>query len=367
MSSVTGNPQNPGQRIGAIIVVADSTELAALDPSGLTLGSEVYKTDDDSYWELKVSSASLGSTVIAVNGISGLRWILRVAAAGFVTLAQLADTSVTSGATLVGVNANGGMFSEPDLQHVLQEDVVLKAALAATDGTGGTSLVGTQNTGGYFSNTHGTETYLQAVGAANATNVANIATNTTNIATNTTAIATANTNISNGLQFVSRQTVVGSAAGSITFSSLNGDTDGDYYFEGHLPAAAAGNLLLEPNGVTTNMRQMQILLRYSGSGTPTQFLTDSTSPVIGQTPTSSTDDVTFRGYFRARRNASQKSRTARVWSEGQRGGLTDSMEAMVYWDEQTTNVTSLVFGSNASNAFGVGASISLWKLIQAPA
>ena len=358
MSSVSGNPQNPGQRVGAIIVVADSTALAALDPSGLTLGSEVYKTDDDSYWELKVSSAALGSTVIAVNGISGLRWLLRVAAAGFVTLAQLADTSVTSGATLVGVNANGGMFSEPDLQHVLQEDVVLKANLAATDGTGGASLVGIQDVGNYYTAT-AVEGALQETGATNATQTTNIATNTTNIAANTTAIA-------NSLVFIATQTVVGSAAANVTFSGLVGDTDGDYYFEGHMPAAAAGNLELRPNGSTSNLRSMLRGLRYSGSGTPTQILSDAATGQIGLTPGSTTEFTTFRGYFRGRRNSGTKSRTAHVWSETDRSGNADSNECTVYWDEETTSLTSLVFASNATNAFGVGCSISLWKLPAAP-
>lgn len=150
---VTGNPSTPNQRVGAIINVADSTALAALDPSGLTVGTTVYTVDTDAYWDLKVSSAALSSTVVAVNGITGLRWLARSADSGFVTYAALADTSVTSGATLIGVNANGGMFSEPNLQLVLQTDVVLKVPLAATDGSGGAQLVGV-NTGGKYTSTN---------------------------------------------------------------------------------------------------------------------------------------------------------------------------------------------------------------------
>lgn len=146
-------PASVGQRYGAQVSVADSTALAALDSDGFTIGTPVWNIALQAVFRLTVSTAALSSLVVAVAGITGARWISDGGAAGFVTLAELASTTVTSGATLIGVNANGGMFSEPDLQHVLQEDVVLKAVLAATDGTGGASIVGVQDTGGFFAGT----------------------------------------------------------------------------------------------------------------------------------------------------------------------------------------------------------------------
>jgi hypothetical protein len=113
-----------------------------------------------------VSTASIGAGVIAVAGVTGYRWIEQGGASGFVTLAQLASTAADSGASKVGVNADAGRYSQPDLQSVLNIDMVAKVDLAAIDGTGGQSLIGTQNTGGYFSGTHSSETYLQSAGAA---------------------------------------------------------------------------------------------------------------------------------------------------------------------------------------------------------
>lgn len=160
-------PAPPVIQLGASIAVATTTELGTLDVSHLNPGTQVFVSADNSLWTLEISTATVGAGVVAVAGITGWRWIEQGGTSGFVTLAQLADVSATSGATLVGVNANGGMFSEPDLQHVLQEDVVLKVPLAATDGTGGASLVGIQDTGGYFTGTV-VETALQELGAGSA-------------------------------------------------------------------------------------------------------------------------------------------------------------------------------------------------------
>lgn len=159
------NPSPPVIQLGASIAVATTTELGTLDPSHLGLGTQVMVTADGSIWLLSKSTATVGAGVVAVSGVTGWRWLEQGGTTGFVTLAELADTTITSGATLIGVNANGGMFSEPDLQHVLQEDVVLKANLAATDGSGGASLVGVQNTGGYWANSHALETILQTIGS----------------------------------------------------------------------------------------------------------------------------------------------------------------------------------------------------------
>jgi hypothetical protein len=167
-------PAPPVIQLGSSIAVATTAELGTLDASHLNPGTEVTVTADNSLWRLSISSASVGAGVVAVAGITGWRWLEQGGTSGFVTLAQLADTTVTSGATLIGVNANGGMFSQPDLQHVLQTDVVLKANLAAQDGSGGASLVGIQDVGNYFTGTV-VETAMQELGASRATDETNIA------------------------------------------------------------------------------------------------------------------------------------------------------------------------------------------------
>lgn len=157
---------------GAAVSVASETSLGQLDIGGLTLGTEVYVQSTDTRWTLKISTAAIVDGVVAVLGVTGMRWIRQGDFGTFVTFGDLSSTAVDSGATLIGVNANGGMFSEPDLQGVLQEDVVLKVPLAAVDGTGGASIVGIQDAGGYFTGTT-VEAALAQIGAAGIQTIAN--------------------------------------------------------------------------------------------------------------------------------------------------------------------------------------------------
>jgi hypothetical protein len=233
--------QGPPYEIGASLVVDTTAELALLPVDFLNFGSQVYVNEDNVFYTLTNSDDAPGPGIIAVYGrVGGSRWIENGGATGFVTFADLSSTTVDSGATLIGVNSNDGMFSEPDLQHVLQEDVVLKTVLAATDGSGGAQTVGIQDVGSYFTGTNveaalqelgakdagevtlaalaattipsgaslsgvhdtgnyfaGTnlETVTQEIGATDTTQTANIATNTSNIATNTSNIATNTSNI----------------------------------------------------------------------------------------------------------------------------------------------------------------------------
>ncbi len=155
-------------RLGASITVTDTTALALLDPNGLDIGTNVYVADDTEFWTLVTSTAALGPGVVEVLGTVGARWVPVTSTSGFVTFADLSDTTLdNAGANLIGVYANGGQFSEPTLQGVLQEDVVIKTDLAATDGSGGAALVGIQDTGGYYTGTN-VELALQEIGAKDA-------------------------------------------------------------------------------------------------------------------------------------------------------------------------------------------------------
>lgn len=112
--------QIQGQAIGTSIAVHDSTALANLSIQGMAIGTQVYNTTLGSIFVLTASTAALVTNqVVAVLGISGLRWILLPtggALAGL-TLAQsrlaLAPeyTATVSGAsvqtlTLSGLNGN---------------------------------------------------------------------------------------------------------------------------------------------------------------------------------------------------------------------------------------------------------------------
>jgi hypothetical protein len=164
-----------------------------------------------------------------------------------------------------------------------------------------------------------------------------------------------------GLIFIAKQTVVG-VPSIVTFPGLNGDLDGDYYFEGYLVGLSRPVYLI-PNGVLANMRCIISDLIYSGSGTPTEALSDSTAPVISGGSNAGTDFCQFRGYFHGKRQSTGSCRTGRVWSEAQQNNGTRLIrtESAIYWNDQATNITSLVFATDTPE-IDVNSVISLWKL-----
>lgn len=89
--------------IGASLIAADSTELAALDVSGMTLGTTVYNLATGTRFALMLSSASLSDTVVAVGGLSGVRWL-------DVSAPITEDQLKAKAARLIGNNTNGLAF-----------------------------------------------------------------------------------------------------------------------------------------------------------------------------------------------------------------------------------------------------------------
>jgi len=71
MSSIVSSPQV----LGAALSVVDSTALALLDVSGMTLGTQVYNLARGFPYTLVASSAALSVDVVAVANVSGVRWM----------------------------------------------------------------------------------------------------------------------------------------------------------------------------------------------------------------------------------------------------------------------------------------------------
>lgn len=85
-----------GVALGASITVTDTTALSALDPNGLTVGTRVFELAGSGTWILTVSTAALSSSVKAVNGVTGWRWI-KTSSTGVASVA--AGTGITVDAT----------------------------------------------------------------------------------------------------------------------------------------------------------------------------------------------------------------------------------------------------------------------------
>ncbi len=88
------------QRFGAGLIAIDSTDLAALDPSGLTIGTRCFNVDVVADFTLTTSTAALvADEVVAVSGTTGARWIKFVVAdADHANTADLATLATTADA-----------------------------------------------------------------------------------------------------------------------------------------------------------------------------------------------------------------------------------------------------------------------------
>lgn len=106
---------------GGTIAVADSDELATLDSNGLPPGSRVWNFDVGAYFALTVSTASLvPDQVVAVLGVSGLRWIVVPAGGGTVesvtaTTSNAIDNSDPNNPVIKNAGAaNAGVMAAAD-------------------------------------------------------------------------------------------------------------------------------------------------------------------------------------------------------------------------------------------------------------
>lgn len=64
-----------GVAVGSCIAVDTTAHLSTLDMTGITLGTKAFTIGTSETWELKASTASVSSIVLAVNGITGWRWV----------------------------------------------------------------------------------------------------------------------------------------------------------------------------------------------------------------------------------------------------------------------------------------------------
>ncbi len=167
---------------------------------------------------------------------------------------------------------------------------------------------------------------------------------------------------STGLDFIDpawelleRKEVSGSAVQSLTFSGLNGNTDGFYMIIGHVinDDASTTIVTLEPNGLATNQDYERAILNAGvwslGTGTTMEIARCATGqhnifqcrfyPATGQS----------RPYFvqGVRRQASGDHRAINYW-----GG----------WEETSTNVTSIDIQSDVASGIGIGTVICLYRL-----
>lgn len=145
------------------------------------------------------------------------------------------------------------------------------------------------------------------------------------------------------------QVVAGAAVSTITFSNLNGDIDVAYEIFGVIKVAAVASIFsVQPNAISTN--QLTRTARENNAGA-FNGVNDASMMIVYQA--TSGQSAPFEGRLMALRGG------------GARGGRFSSLAATaattgngdhyaVEWQEDTTNVTSLVFNSSVASGFGVG-------------
>jgi hypothetical protein len=156
--------------------------------------------------------------------------------------------------------------------------------------------------------------------------------------------------------------VLSSAQTTVTFSGLDGNTDGIYYFDFKIKqaAAVASTVVWRPNGLTTNLR--------SDSWNMGNFTTpDQTVLQLHKITDTIAQNFYLHvfGFINAKKNAGGQTQILSYTAEyliidgvtpGEGGG-----KCAGFWNETATNLTSIDVVISQTNGFGVGSTFSLYK------
>ena len=151
---------------------------------------------------------------------------------------------------------------------------------------------------------------------------------------------------------------IGAATQEVTFSGLNGDTDGTYVlaFTIKHTAASAIEFTIEPNNTTSNQ-----LYRAHGLGDSNTIETDSGGTLLFAR-SASINPSYASGFFvmNAKTGVNRTLQGLSVWNESTAGMKTRTHWA--HWTDTSTNITSLDVRASAANGLGAGTVLSLYKL-----
>ncbi len=165
-----------------------------------------------------------------------------------------------------------------------------------------------------------------------------------------------------GLVLIEKK-VVTSDTQDLTFSGLDGNTDAVYRMVGRIVVSgAAEDVTLRPNGISTN--QDSIIISQSGSAVSRGTSTDLK---LVDTFSSGGTLQTFDAIFWAKNDPNSIAVNRTLQSEF--GLYTATLPERVgqirgLWDEDSTNVTSLVVHGQAADTIRDGSTVALYKLRQ---
>lgn len=162
-----------------------------------------------------------------------------------------------------------------------------------------------------------------------------------------------------GLTLIEHKTITADAQ-SYTFSGLNGNTDGIYYFFfKFINGGSTSFYTLQPNGVTSNQSGQRF---YSDNGSGSAGSIASTLEISFAT---ATVQSIASGYFYARDNPNSVAATRQYVSQFSTFATTVTTGHYAgRWNETSTNITSLVVTGDQSDSLKSGSELFLYKLAQ---
>lgn len=165
-----------------------------------------------------------------------------------------------------------------------------------------------------------------------------------------------------GLVLVEKK-IITSDVSSVTFSSLDGDTDEVYRIIGKIlaPATGARDLELRPNGVTT----AQIGVSHGARSNGVVDVDALTRLVLIKLYGNIAHEASFDAIFWARKTVNSVAQDRVFQSTFQARNTGNRLVGVVSgeWNEQATNVTSLVVSTSSGNILN-GSTIALYKMRQ---
>jgi hypothetical protein len=164
-----------------------------------------------------------------------------------------------------------------------------------------------------------------------------------------------------GLTLVEHKSLTASAQ-DVTFSGLDGDTDGIYVLKANIKNANAGTAIysIQPNGVTTNQLTATQIVTPTGTSQSTQaywyFMGGLTTAKVGM--------ATVEIQARKVQNSVALTRHMQARACHLSGGVFWNISIAGEWNESSTNITNLVVHSDVSNGNGDGSEYWLYKYEQ---
>lgn len=163
-----------------------------------------------------------------------------------------------------------------------------------------------------------------------------------------------------GLSLVENK-IITSAVTSVTFSGLNGNTDGVYKLLAQIKngANALTFYTVRPNGQTTNLSTIY----HTDNGGGSSNNTDTVWYLCGADALSWGEGEALLHAIQSSHSVSQ-NRTFQSMSGYSNGGNLQILRTVGLWNESSTNITTIDVVATQTNGIGDGSVIGLYKFAQ---